>query len=243
MEGSIMRSNLSPGFSIALASLLLLWGGSIGSVAQAAPPVVTILGLRVNGVSAACGATVQSGNRVCVRFSTDQNGSATVSVTKGTTTTAVASGSVTPGVNYITCVTAGTADNITRTFTVQVTNATTGTGSATCDYKVAATAAMAPTVTILGLRVNGVTAACGASVHAGDQVCVRFSTDQNANATVSVTKGTTTTVEATGAVIPGVNYITCVTAGTADSVTRTFTVQVTNANGTRSATCAYTVVP
>jgi hypothetical protein len=102
----------------------------------------------------------------------------------------------------------------------------------------------APTVTILGLRVNGTAAACGASVNTGDEVCVRFSTDQNANARVIAQKDEDTPVTvASGSVVTGVKYITCVTAGTADSIIRKFTVQVTNGNGTNAAQCSFTVVP
>src|SRR5437667_132117 len=128
MEGNMMRSKLSSRLAVVVASLLLLWGASLGSAAhamlsggtsgqqggqqtggKAAAPTVTILGLRVNGTEEACGASVSAGNPVCVRFSTDQAWTAAVTVTKGMTTTTVASGSVVTGVNYITCVTAGTA--------------------------------------------------------------------------------------------------------------------------------------
>src|SRR5262249_35022946 len=82
MEGSIMRSKLSPRFGVALATLLFLWSGSLGSIAHAAAPVVTFIGLRVNGVNMACGAMVHTGDQVCVRFQTDQPANAMVTIQK-----------------------------------------------------------------------------------------------------------------------------------------------------------------
>jgi hypothetical protein len=214
----------------------------VGSAPSSTAPNVSVLGLRVNGATAACGATAMSGDQVCLRFKSDQNANATVSVRKGTTTTVVTNGPISAGVSYVTCVAAGTADNVVRTFTVTASNSH-GTDSETCEYRVAAPSPTPPAVTISGLRVNGVAATCGANVKSWDQVCVRFRSDQNANATVSVKKGATTTVVASGSVTGGANYITCVAAGTADKITRTFLVKASNANGTDTEPCDYTVVP
>ena len=135
MKGSIMNRKPRLRLGVLLASLLMLLGSSLGSVAHAVAPTVTIAGLRVNGVNVACGATVHTGDTVCVRFSSDQTASAQVTVVKGTTTSPVASGTASAGVNYLSCVTAGTADSIVRTFTVKVTNAN-GTDTKTCAYTV-----------------------------------------------------------------------------------------------------------
>jgi hypothetical protein len=215
---------------------------AVSDTAGQAAPVVTT-GLRVNGVNAACGATVAAGDQVCLLLSSNQSGTAVVSIQKGTgAETVLAQGSVQAGVTYRVCVTAGAADGIARTFTVKVTNASKQTTTATCAY-IVGTAGQALPVVTTSLRVNGVAAACGATVASGAEVCVLLSSNQAGNAVVSIQKGTgAPTVLARGAVEAGRTYRVCVTAGAADSITRTFTVAVTNAAGqTGSQTCSYVV--
>jgi hypothetical protein len=230
MEENIMRSKLSPRCSIVLASLLLVWGGTLGSIAQAAP-TVSILGLRVNGVNKACGSTVNGGDTVCVRFTTSENGFARVFVTKNGVKTQTDSGNVSTGFVWLSCVRAGT-DAGTRTFTVEVTGNTSGMvgTSNACTFVVGTTPppTMGPTLTILGLVVNDTLKSCGSTVNEGDQVCVRIKSDQDANVTVMVQKGSgTPTTVSSGTVVANTETTTgCVTAGPADGITRTFNVTI-----------------
>jgi hypothetical protein len=241
-----MRSKLSPRCSVVLASLLLLLGGSFRP-SHAAVPMFTILNLRVNGFITSCGALVQSGDTVCLRFQSDQSGFAQVSIKKDAGSyQLIAQGSVSGGVTYAVCVTAGTADNITRTFKVTVTNSTTGTGTGTCDYTVMGSMPSTAPTLMTSLTVNGTasTTACPGTtiVSPGDTVCLLFKSDQNGFAQVFTKKGTSGSqvLRAQGSVTAGVTYSFCVTAGAADGDTRTFTVTVTNgSNLSTSAMCSY----
>jgi collagen type VII alpha len=254
-----MHRKRNSSLGVGLACLLLLWGtsfspslagssgstgqsGQTGTSGQGGPTLTT--SLLVNGAAATCGATVASGDAVCVRFSSDQTGTAVVTARKGTgADTTLASGSVQAGVTYRVCVTAGTADGQMRTFTVTVTNTSGQASSQECTFTVGSSSAQGgPTVTT-SLLVNGAAADCGATVAAGNQVCVRFSSDQTGTAVVTVRKGTgAETTLASGSVQAGVTYRVCVTAGAADGQTRTFTVTVTNTSGqATSQECAYVV--
>jgi len=227
-----------------LAYLLCLGAASWSRPASAHPAPTVTTALRVNGVNTACGATVAPGDQVCLLLSSDQAGTAVVSIQKGTgTPTVLAEGSVKAGVTYSVCVTAGAADGLVRHFTVRVTNAEGTSTSRVCSYAVSDTGGQTLPVVTTGLRVNGANTACGATVDSGDQVCLLLSSNQNGTAVVSIRKGTgAETVLAQGSVQAGVTYRVCVTAGAADGVTRTFSVKVTNASGgSTTRTCTYVV--
>lgn len=106
--------------------------------------------------------------------------------------------------------------------------------------------AVAPTVTISGLEVNGVFQACGSTkiVTGGSTVCVLFSTNQNGFAQAFLSQGTSNARFCSGNVFPRTSpWRCCFTfSSTPISGTRTITVTVTNsANETGSATCTLTV--
>jgi hypothetical protein len=260
-----MRNKYNPTLGMGLAWVLLLWGtlaspahagktGQIGQVAGAtgqAPTVTT--SLLVNGTASPCGAVVASGAQVCLQFTTDQSGTAVISIQKGTAVATVTSGTVSAGMSYSVCVTAGAADGLTRTFTVSVTNSAGSSSSQQCSYLVAAagktgqpvagaTGKAGPTVTT-SLLVNGTATTCDAAVAPGAQVCLQFTSDQSGTAVISIQKGTgTAATVASGMVTAGTSYSQCVTAGTADGQARTFTVTVTNTAGQSSSPqCAYVV--
>src|SRR5207302_338169 len=107
-----------------------------GATGKAGPTITT--SLLVNGTAAACGAAVSAGAQVCLQFTSTQTGTAVVSIQKGTATSTLASGSVTAGTTYSVCVTAGTGDGLTRTFTVTVTNSSGQSSSQQCSYLVSA---------------------------------------------------------------------------------------------------------
>jgi hypothetical protein len=242
-EEEIMRYMRRSRPCIGLASLLLAWIASgSASFGQVAPTVTT--GLRVNGVAAACGVTVASGNQVTLLLSSNQNGNARVTIRKGTGAAAfLAQGAVTAGLTYRVNVTAGTADDLLRTFTVTVTNSTGQVGSQTCGYIVAGQGGQTLPVVTTDLLVNGGASACGATVASGARVRLLLSSNQNGTARVTIRKGTgADTFLAQGAVTAGAIHWVDVTAGAADGLTRVFTVTVTNnVGGTASQTCSYTV--
>jgi hypothetical protein len=277
-----MRYKYNPTQGVGLACVLLLWGASwspaeagktsqpvagatgqtgqtvAGATGQAAP--ILTASLLVNGAASPCGAAVASGAQVCLQYTTDQSGTAVVSVQKGTAVTTVTSGAVTAGTTYSACVTAGTADGLTRIVTVTVTNTAGQSSSQQCSYIVAAVAGKTgqigqtgqpvagatgqtgPTITT-SLLVSGTATACGATVTSGAQVCIELTSDQGGTAVVSIQKGTgTPTTLASGAVTAGTTYNVCVTAGTADGLTRTFTLTVTTTAGQSSSQqCSYVV--
>src|SRR5262249_40585738 len=134
---NVMRSTYTSRVGVALASLLLLLGGSLRA-AQAAAPNVSALSLRVNGAIEPCGSTVMGGDTVCVRFFSDQDANATVSVMKGTTPTLVASGSIFANTVYRVCVTAG-SDAGTRTWLIHVQNSNGMDDDNHCTYVVGTT--------------------------------------------------------------------------------------------------------
>jgi hypothetical protein len=108
---------------------------SVRSSGQTAPVITTAL--RVNTNAANCGAVVQSGDRVCLRLSSSQSGFAEVTLQKeGGTEQRIARGSVTAGVRYAVCVTAGAADGKTRTFRVRVTTGSGASSTESCVYVV-----------------------------------------------------------------------------------------------------------
>jgi hypothetical protein len=218
----------------------------------------------VNGAAAACGITVASGAQVCLRFTSDQSGTALVLIRTGTAAdTVLTSGPVTAGALNTACVTAGPADGQTRTFTVMVTNATGQTTSQQCAFVVAAAAkpvggqtgqtgqtvagvsGQAAPILTTRLLVSKTAVACGAIVASGSQVCLQFISDQAGTAVILVRRGTAAdTVLTSGPVTAGVINTVCVTAGVADGQTRTFTVMVTNATGqTTSQPCTFVVAP
>lgn len=105
------------------------------SSAQSAPNVTT--SLLVNGAAAACGATVSAGSQIRLLLSSNQDGTAVVTIHKGTgAETSLESGSVKAGVTYGVTITAGAADGQTRTFTLTVTNASGVSTSQQCSYVV-----------------------------------------------------------------------------------------------------------
>jgi large repetitive protein len=268
-----MRNKYNPTLGVGLACVLLLWGASggpalagkttqpvagatgqtgqtvAGATGQAAP--ILTASLVVNGVASVCGTTVASGAQVCLQYTTDQSGTAVVSIQNGTASATVSSGAVTGGMTYSACVTAGTADGLTRTFTVTVTNAAGQSSSQQCSYIVAAAgkkglpvagaSGQAPTVTT-SLLVNGTATACAAAVASGAQVCLELTADQSGTAVVSIQKGTASATVASGTVTAGTTYSICVTAGAADGQARTFTAMVTNTAGLASfQQCSYVV--
>lgn len=107
-----------------------------GATGQAAPVVTT--SLVVNGAAAACGATVMTGSQVCLQLTSNETGTAVVTLQNenGTSAGATASGSVTAGTTYNVCATAGAADGQTRVFTVTVTNGSGQSFSQQCSYVV-----------------------------------------------------------------------------------------------------------
>lgn len=239
---------------VVLATLLMAASGSgpgalagpKGLGAQTAPTVTT--DLLVNGAAAVCGDAVASGSAVGLLLSSSQNGTAVVTVQKGTgTATTLAQGSVTAGSTYRVSVTAGTADGLLRTLTVAVTNASGQSTARTCGYVVGSTAAQAAPVITTSLRVNGAAAECGATVASGSAVSLLLSSNQAGTAVVTAQKGTGTLTEsatplAQGSVAAGATYRVNVTAGAADGLIRTFTVTVTNAAGeSTSHLCSFAV--
>jgi hypothetical protein len=177
-----------------------------------------------------CGASVESGDRVCLVLRSNQDGRAVVTVRKGTgAEQLLATGTVEAGRTYQICVTAGLADGVIRRFTLKVTNAEKLTSVQQCAYIVDQTSAQAPAVT-LALRKNGAVVACGATAASGDEVCVLLRSNQDGFAVVKIRKGNgADSILASGNVEAGVTYRICVIAGAADSIIRTFTVKVTNA--------------
>jgi hypothetical protein len=236
-------------------------GQTVGGVSGQNGPFLTTH-LLVNGVASACGATVASGAQVCLRFTSDQSGTAAILVHKGAAADVVlTSGTITAGTTYSACVTAGVADGQTRTLTLMVTNAAGQTSSQPCTYVVASAgkpvggvsgktgqtvggvSGQAAPVLSTQLLVNGAAAACGTTVASGAQVCLRFTSDQSGTAVVLSRTGTgADTVLTSGSITAGTTYNACVTAGAADGQTRTLTLMVTNAAGlTSSQPCAYVV--
>src|SRR5205814_4187371 len=111
--------------------------GQVGGVSGQVAPVLTT-GLLVNNAAAACGATVTTGAQVCLRFTSDQSGTAVIlSRTGAGADTVLTSGSITAGkIGRASC-RERAADGVTRTLTLTVTNAAGQTASQTCSYVVA----------------------------------------------------------------------------------------------------------
>jgi hypothetical protein len=109
----------------------------VRSSAQMSPTITTAL--LVNGQSAACGAAVHSGDRVCLALSSSLSGSAQVTVqVEGGAEVLIARGSVVAGRRYAVCVTAGPANGRTRTFRVRVTTAAGASSTEACSFVVPA---------------------------------------------------------------------------------------------------------
>jgi ribosomal protein S14 len=228
-----MRTQRLPSPAVRLACFLSLWAAAsilmpTRAVAHPAPTLTTAL--RVNGIVTECGASVRSGDEVCLLLRSDQDGFAVVTIRKGNgPDVLLAKGNVEAGRIHRVCVTAGVADGIIRTFTLKVTNAEKLTSVRQCSYFVDKSAAQAPFVQT-ALRKNGVIVACGAKVASGDEVCLLFRSNQDGFAVVKLRKGHgADTILASGKVQAGRVYRVCVIAGAADGILRTFTVKVTNA--------------
>jgi hypothetical protein len=240
MEEERMRT-ISTRVGLALATVTLLCATALSSSAQAAlNPFVT--------VEDSCDVQVAVGQRICVQYGYNptagepQRAIGRLTVQKGNNVpVTIFNGEVFAGIPNELCDVVGTGpENRIVRFTVQT--ATGATETVSCGYIVRSQAQTQPVVTTSLLLNRQSFVECGASVPSGATVHLVFSSSQSGVAEVSIQKeGGSPTLLARGSVSAGVRYAVGVIAGAADGLTRTFTVSVTNANGTGTATCAYIV--
>lgn len=226
---------------LALATFALLCGTGLARPAQAAlNPLVT--------VELSCDVQVTVGQRICVQYGYNptagepQRVIGRLTVQKGSNPPVqVFFGEVFAGIPNELCdlVGSGPEERVVR-FTVQT--AAGVSEMASCRYFVRTQAQNLPAISTSLLINRQRFVECGASVASGSTVHLVFSSNQSGTAEILIQKeGGPQVLLARGTVRAGVRYAVGVIAGAADGRARTFTVRVTNANGTGTATCAYIV--
>jgi hypothetical protein len=226
---------------LALTTFALLCGTGLARPAQAAlNPFVTVEGR--------CDVEVTVGQRICVQYGYNptagepQRVIGRLTVQRGDNPPVqVFHGEVFAGLPNELCdlVGPGPENRILR-FTVQTAAGVSETAS--CRYIVRPQAQNLPVLTTSLLINRQRFVECGASVASGSTVHLVFSSNQSGTAEVLIQiEGGAPVLLARGTVSAGVRYAVGVIAGAADGRTRTFTVRVTNPNGTGTATCGYVV--
>jgi len=227
---------------LALAFCLLLCASALASSAHAAlNPFVTVEG--------SCGINVSVGQRICIQYGYNptagepQSAVGLLTIQKGSgPQVQLFNGQVFANTPNELCDLVGSSlEPRTLRFTVRRPDGTSET--ATCTYTVSSQSQTPPQLTTRLLINRQTFVACGSHVASGATVHLVFSSNQSGTAEVWIQKegATSPTLLARGSVSAGVNYAVGVIAGTADGKMRTFTVNVTNAAGTGTATCAYVV--
>jgi hypothetical protein len=231
-----------PRAGLALTFCLLLCAAALATSAHAAvEPFVTI--------ERSCAVNVSVGQRICIQYgynaaSTDpQSATGLLTVQKGTgPERQLFNGQVFANTPNELCDVVGTgpSDRIIR-FRVQTADGVTRLAS--CTYIVGTQSQNPPQITTRLLINRERYAECDSIVGSGIPVHLVFSSNQSGTAEVWIQKENVSspTLLARGSVSAGRNYAVGVIAGAADAFRRTFTVRVTSASGTGTATCAYIV--
>jgi hypothetical protein len=227
-----------------LALALLLGLGVCGLASSAHAAVQTFV--TING---SCGVNVSVGQRICIQYgynalATDPQAlTGLLTVQKGTgPEVQLFNGQVFANTPNELCdgVGTGPANRIIR---FRVRTADGATQLASCTYIVGTQSQTPPQITTRLLVNRKRFVDCGSIVGSGTPVHLVFSSNQSGTAEVFIRKenAASPTLLARGSVTAGRNYAVGVIAGAADAFQRTFTVRVTSASGTGTASCAYIV--